>query len=108
MSGRMARNKGAQGERELSTILTNELGVKISRKLSQARDGADDIQIGKYRIEVKRQEVVKADAWCKQIEACTEPGQVPVVIYRRNGQPWRVIVPLNWFIEQVRETIEDK
>jgi hypothetical protein len=32
---------------------------------------------------------------------------VPVVVYRRNGQPWRVVVPLEWFIEQVRETLGD-
>lgn len=106
MSGRMARNKGAAGERELAQILTDCLGVKIQRKLGQARDGGDDIQIGKYRIEVKRRETLSIDAWCKQVEDAAEYDEVPVLAYRRNGQPWRVVVPLEWFMKQVREDID--
>jgi hypothetical protein len=83
MTGRMARNKGARGENELSKILTDELGFEVKRKLGQARDGGDDIQIGKYRIEVKRREALRLDDWCQQIEACCDPKEVPVVAYRR-------------------------
>jgi Holliday junction resolvase len=68
MTGRMARNKGARGENELAGILTDELGFEVKRKLGQARDGGDDIQIGKYRIEVKRREALRLDDWCQQIE----------------------------------------
>ncbi len=106
MSGRMARNKGAAGERELAQILTDHLGVKIQRKLGQARDGGDDIQIGKYRIEVKRRETLSIDAWCKQVEDAASHDDIPVLAYRRNGQPWRVVVPLEWFIKQVREDMD--
>lgn len=107
MSGRKSRNKGAAGERELAGILTDKLGFVVQRKLGQARDGGDDIQIGRYRIEVKRREALRLDEWCQQVEQASEPGNVPVLAYRRNGQPWRVVVPLEWFIDQVRETIED-
>lgn len=107
MSGRMARNKGAAGERELSKILTDELGFVVQRKLGQARDGGDDIQIGQYRIEVKRRERVQADDWAEQVEATCQPGDVPIVAYRRNGQPWRCIVPLAWVIKQIRETVDN-
>jgi Holliday junction resolvase len=106
MSGRMARNKGAAGERELSKILTDELGFEVKRKLGQARDGGDDIQIGKYRIEVKRREALRLDDWCQQIEKVCDPREVPVVAYRRNGQPWRAVVPMAWLIAQIREDIE--
>jgi Holliday junction resolvase len=102
----MARNKGAAGERELSKILTDELGFVVQRKLGQARDGGDDIQIGQYRIEVKRRERVQADDWAQQVEATCQLGDVPIVAYRRNGQPWRCIVPLDWVIEQIRETVD--
>jgi Holliday junction resolvase len=107
MTGRTSRNKGAAAERELATMLSDQLGVTIKRKLGQARDGGDDITIGKYRIEVKRREALRLDDWCKQVEAASGAGDVPVVAYRRNGQPWRVVVPIDWFIEQVRETIGD-
>ena len=106
MTGRMARNKGAAGERELAGILTDELGFEVKRKLGQARDGGDDIQVGKYRIEVKRREALRLDDWCEQIEACCDPREVPIVAYRRNGQPWRAVVPMAWLIKQIREDIE--
>ena len=107
MTGKTSRNKGAAAERELATMLSDELGFAVKRKLGQARDGGDDIQIGKYRIEVKRREALRLDEWCKQVEAASGAGDVPCVAYRRNGQPWRVVVPIDWFIEQVRETIDD-
>ena len=106
MTGRMARNKGAAGERELATILSDALGTAIKRKLGQARDGGDDIQVGKYRIEVKRREALRLDEWCQQIEQACEPGETPVVVYRRNGQPWRAVVPLETLIRLLREDID--
>lgn len=107
MSGRRSRNKGATGERELAALLTDALGFVVQRKLGQARDGGDDIQVGQYRIEVKRREALRLDEWCKQVEDASQPDDVPVVAYRRNGQPWRVVVPLEWFMKQVRETLEN-
>ena len=106
MTGRMARNKGARGENELAGILTDELGFEVKRKLGQARDGGDDIQIGKYRIEVKRREALRLDDWCQQIEVYCDPREVPIVAYRRNGQPWRAVVPMAWLIAKIREDIE--
>lgn len=106
MNGRGARNKGARGENELAKILSDELGFIVKRKLGQARDGADDLQVGRFRIEVKRRERLQVEDWCKQVEACSEPGEVPVVAFRRNGQPWRAIVPLFWLIKAMREDIE--
>jgi hypothetical protein len=43
--------------------------------------------------------------WCKQIEACTPKEQIPVVIYRQNGQPWRVTLRLEDFVPLMREKI---
>jgi Holliday junction resolvase len=106
MSGRMARNKGARGENELASILTDELGFEVKRKLGQARDGGDDIQLGKYRIEVKRREALRLDDWCQQIEKVCDVQEVPIVAYRRNGQPWRAVVPMAWLIAQIREDLE--
>ena len=106
MTGRMARNKGAAGERELAGILTDELGFEVKRKLGQARDGGDDIQVEHYRLEVKRREALRLDDWCQQIEKVCDPREVPIVAYRRNGQPWRAVVPMAWLIKQIREDLE--
>ena len=106
MNGRGARNKGAGGEREVAKILADNLGFVVKRNLSQSRDGADDITIQKFRVEVKRQETLSIDKWSAQVESCAKPGEVPVVIYRRNGQPWRVCLLLNDFIPMLRDQLE--
>ncbi|KPL28544.1 MAG: hypothetical protein AMJ72_02695 [Acidithiobacillales bacterium SM1_46] len=101
----MSRNKGARGENELAAILSDELGTVVKRKLGQARDGADDIEIGKFRIEVKRRETLAIMQWCKQIEACTPKDQVPLVVFRQNGQEWRVVLRLRDLIPMIREEL---
>jgi Holliday junction resolvase len=98
----MSRNKGAAAERELAEILSNELGIVVKRKLGQARDGGDDIQIQKFRIEAKRCQTLALSAWTRQIEAACQPGEVPVVAYRQNGQPWRVVLTLQDFLPLMR------
>ena len=107
MTGRMARNKGARGENELAAILTDELGTVVKRKLGQARNGEDDIEVGKFRIEVKRRETLAVMQWVRQIEACTPKNQVPLVVFRQNGQEWRVVMRLKDFIPMMREELCD-
>ena len=102
MGGRMSRNKGAAAERELAQILSDELGFVVKRKLGQARDSGDDIQVGKFRIEAKRRETLALPAWCRQIEEHCQPGEVPIVAYRTNGQPWRVVLKLGDFLPLLR------
>ena len=105
MNGRGKRNKGAAGERELAGILADQLGRVVKRNLGQARDGADDITIEHFRLEVKRRERLQIDAWSQQVEACANPSEVPVVVYRRNGQPWRVCLLLEDFIPMMRDQL---
>lgn len=105
MGGRASRNKGNAAERELAALLSDELGYPIKRKLGQARDGGDDIQFEHYRLEVKRREALRLDDWCQQIEAAAGPGEWPVVVYRRNGQPWRAVVPIELLIKAMREKL---
>jgi hypothetical protein len=96
------RRKGSAGENELATILSEQLGRVVKRKLGQARDGGDDIQVERFRIEVKRCQTLAVPRWCRQIEAATQPGEIPVIAFRRNGEPWRVIVQLDDFMPLMR------
>jgi Holliday junction resolvase len=96
------RTKGAAAEREVAKILQDALGVEVKRKLGQARDSGDDIQVGRYRLEVKRQETLRMQEWCEQVEAACGPQDVPVVVYRRSGQPWRVVLLLDDLIPMMR------
>jgi hypothetical protein len=103
MSGLKSRNKGARGEREFCDILTQALGEKVTRQLGQARDGGSDVVLQPFRFEVKRQERLAINDWIAQAEAGTPPGEIPVVAFRRNNQPWRVIITLGEFIRLARE-----
>jgi Holliday junction resolvase len=105
--GRSERRKGAEAERELAQILSDELGFVVKRKLGQARDSGDDIQVGKFRIEAKRRETLALPAWCRQIEEHCQPGEVPIVAYRKNGQPWRIVLKLEDFLPLMRGELTD-
>jgi Holliday junction resolvase len=99
---KMQRTKGAAAEREVAGILTDRLGVAVKRKLGQARDSGDDIQVGRYRLEIKRQETLRLQEWCDQVQAACGPQDVPVVVYRRSGQPWRAVLLLDDLIPLMR------
>jgi len=103
----MARNKGARGENELAAMLSDELGFVVKRKLGQARDGADDIEVGPFRIEVKRRETLAIMQWVRQIEACTPKDQIPVVAFRQNGQEWRVVLRMKDFLPLMSEKLAE-
>lgn len=85
MSG-YQRRKGAEFEREVATYLSDRLGLIVRRKLGQARDGGDDIQIGQFRIEVKRRHSLAFMAWLEQCIACSKQGEIPVVVARADGK----------------------
>lgn len=106
-SGRRARNKGARGEREVAAILEGWLGVTVRRNLGQAREGGDDITVGKFRFEVKRRETISMMQWCRQVEACTGPGEVPIVAFRQSGQEWRICMKLQDFLPLLGNEIPD-
>ena len=99
------RTKGAAAEREVAQILTDALGVVVKRKLGQARDGGDDISLGPFRLEVKRRETLAMDQWSHQVEAAAGANDIPVVIYRRSREPWRISMLLEDWIVLVREEI---
>lgn len=101
------RRKGICGELEVAKELEDVLGVRCQRNLEQVRSGGSDIQIGRFRIEVKRQETLSMDKWSKQIESAAGIGDIPVVIYRRSREPWRVSLLLTDFMPLMGNEIGD-
>lgn len=98
--GAKSRRKGAGGEREVFTLLNVKLGRKeYERNLEQTRSGGCDRKSSKVvAMEVKRCEALNLQAWIEQAERQAGPGQLPVLAYRRNGEPWRflAICDLEW------------
>lgn len=100
------RTKGADGERQLATELNrivNEVLAAagypvpekpvIQRNQNQTAVGGKDL-VGTFglAIEVKRQEQLGINTWWQQCETSADAlGEFPVLIFRQNGKPWRVI-----------------
>lgn len=110
MGGRMSREKGARGEREIIGMLQpmvdevcEECGVvrfELRRNPSQrfAPKQYDVIGLPWIALEVKRVENLGGlGSWWKQTLNATGPGQVPVLVYRPNNRPWkaRLNVPVS-------------
>ncbi len=101
--GKMQKNKGAQGERELAKILNEHLGTDAKRKLGQARSGGHDIEVSdkallKFAIEVKRHEQLNVNAWWDQaIRQSDKADKIPCLAYRQNFKQWRFVLPLGMF-----------
>lgn len=93
--GRMQRVKGAAGEREVLKILSEKFGVKLERNLTQTRcGGADCVEMGRLRLEVKRQEKLAIAAWWAQAQE--QAGEnVPVLAYRQSHKPWTFVLDSN-------------
>ena len=90
-SGSRSRNKGARAELEVLRLLGDELGQELQRNLSQTRaGGADCICVRGFAIEVKRQEQLSRPAWWRQaVEQARGLGVEPMLLYRRNREPWQ-------------------
>ena len=92
------RRKGASGEREFARIMGDELGIKIARELSQSRDGGCDLVIGQFAVEVKRWESPPGmPQWAQACTSAERLGLMPALPFRASRQPWRVIVPVDWY-----------
>lgn len=103
MSGRKSRQKGARGEREVRDLL-RAIGVEARR------DGRldDDLSHGLngFHLEVKRREQYDLDRWLQQAEG-DAGDRVPVVVFRKSRQPWRVIVDAEVFFSLVTNQQEE-
>lgn len=102
--GRHARTKGANGEREIFKILSEKLGFKIERNLTQTRidGGSDSNDLPGFSAEVKRQEGPSVKKWWNQTtEQAEKENKRPVLFYRSNRQPWKCIVSINFFMQEI-------
>lgn len=105
-----SRAKGQTGEREvvhmLNDIITLLLGSQewpqdvvnaslkcIQRNQNQSAVGGADLNgVFGLSVEIKRVENVQVDTWWKQCTAqAARNNEVPVLLYRKNHQPWRCV-----------------
>jgi Holliday junction resolvase len=100
--GRYSRNKGARAERELCNLLSEYLGIEVTRQYkqyAQAQHGDVEQLIGPYLLEIKNQARISLGAWWDQARAAAAArgGCLPCVAYRLPNRGlydrWRFVVP---------------
>ena len=96
--GRLSRNKGKTGERELAHELQRVLGVTARRGVQYA-GGADSpdvvTDIDNIHIECKRTEHFRLFEALEQSIRDAGESKVPVVMHRPNHRPWVVVLRLD-------------
>lgn len=105
-----SRQKGASAEREFAGLIHDWSGVRLIRNLEQTRSGGHDLIVHpdavgsvadsfrELAIECKRYQTA-TDAqiqkwWAQAVLQADQAGLKPVLAYRANRSPWRVVVPL--------------
>ena len=103
----MQRDKGLLGEREVNHVFAafgwtmrglEGMGDHVAMR-PRSLDRSPGFNI--LHVEVKRQERLLLPKWIAQAEAEAPPGTIPVVVYRRSREPWRIDMDLAQFLKVV-------
>lgn len=100
MSGRSSQRKGADGERELASILQG-YGYDIQRGGSLSFGEVPDLSgLPGVHIECKRAEVLRLSEWMAQSKEDAQRfgDGVPTVIFRRSRSKWLICMELSDFL----------
>ena len=117
MSKINSRTKGKRGELELAQLLRSQghLRARRGQQYSGVNGDADVVGVKGIHIEVKRQEKVNDEKWIRQAEDDARKGEIPVVIYRRNHEQWKLLIrqdlaDIIWqtLTEEQKQDIRDK
>lgn len=103
-----SRRKGKEGELALVKKL-KEYGYDVRRSQQYAgiNGDADVVGIEGLHIECKRCQQVRDEEFLKQAERDARENEVPVVMYRRNNEQWKVCMRLEDFMK-IWKKAEDK
>ena len=96
-----SKRKGAVGEREVAKILRDH-GFDARRTAQfcgNTGDAADVIGLDGFHIEVKRAETTKIWDWIAQAERDHKAGMIPLVVFRKNGEKWKVCMDFEEFLK---------
>lgn len=97
-----SRNKGRTAEREVE-LRFQDAGFSTDRNLGGRKQVAGDIAVEGLAVEVRRREQTPVTTWCAIHEEETPDHLTPVVVWRKSHDKWRVALPLEDFLDLLRE-----
>ena len=95
MTGRMSRNKGKVGEREVVHLARDCGFPEAERDWRTPQLDGDLRNIGPTHLEVRRREKLCIPQWSAEIEEQARNGNLPILAFRRSGEPWRAALRLD-------------
>jgi hypothetical protein len=103
LSGAGRRRKGVKGEREVREIFEAwDYDVRgLEGEGDHLATRQDERSFVAFHLEVKRQEKPPIHAAVRQAHAEAPDGFIPLVCYRRSGEPWRVVLDLGELLRLV-------
>jgi Holliday junction resolvase len=104
--GRMSREKGARGERELCSVLRSRGWPDACRTSDgRAQAGRGDIAGGPAGVvfEVRRTERLNVWQALEDAQGHAENGELPIAAFRRSRGGWYAALPLDRLLELLRE-----
>jgi len=91
------RDKGKKGETEFCNRFNMFFPKELKRNLLQTREGGADVTgCQPFQIEIKRCEKLEKEKWWGQVNRACNHGDIPIVAYRQNKQPWRFLIPVTY------------
>ena len=96
-----SKSKGKRGELELVEALRTA-GYDNARRSAQycgnTGEAPDVVGMEGLHIECKRREQIQDEAFLQQAEKEAKKGLIPIVMYRRSREQWKVCLRLNVFM----------
>jgi len=95
--GRSSRTKGQGGEREAAKLLTELLGVPVTRRVRNRAGESDLVGVPGWSVEVKRHRRITYGLirtwWAQAEQQAKLEGLRPLLLLRGDGEQWRCF----WF-----------
>ena len=93
-----SRQKGAAFERSICKLTEESFGISVQRNLEQTRSGGGDIMLNPFLVECKRYAQQGSnwfkDDWWEQVKRASQNEFIPILVYKYDRQPIRVVLPL--------------
>lgn len=104
-----SRQKGTAGERELAKALRSHgYETRRGQQYCGSNGDADVVGLPGVHIECKRVERLNLEDAMAQSRADARPGEIPVVMHRKNNCKWLVTLSLDNFMTLYKETDYDR
>jgi hypothetical protein len=107
---RLARERGRLYEIEVGKFFSKAFGREFKRKLGQARDSGNDMDVGPFVVECKRtRRLGFISTWMEQAKAAcaarSQPHTMPIVVCREDENTSFVIMHLCDFCELAHDRV---